>query len=169
MPRLTSFDGNENQQALPGNEWQIVAKQSFILTRYYAQRGDRTVEVGLITSNKQRSIRAKPSLTGPYRHEVKLTLDGVSTVFSMIMNDKGCYSFEPKIGTVQKAGARTLFVINGLAKGTYRTAWKDSDTAKNIIGFINIECENPSNEEEFVWLFGSIGRHGLDQFVPQSD
>ncbi len=71
----------------------------------------------------------------------------------MIMNDKGGYSFEPKIGTVQKAGARTLFVINGLAKGTYRTAWKDSDTAKNIIGFINIECENPSNEEEFVWFF----------------
>ncbi|MBI1334278.1 MAG: hypothetical protein GC165_15520 [Armatimonadetes bacterium] len=172
MPRLTSFVEGDHDELL-GNEW-IVQKEerwgfSLHARPLYAVRGDRKVELGSRTADTTRSLRIEQEYQFPHGYAgyyvITLSLGGSPVTITVQATRTGDHIVMPEDAIVQLASARTKVGYNGVGIATYRNAWKDSDSAKHIIAFIDAQSDDPADEESLVWLAGTLGKLGMPVYL----
>jgi hypothetical protein len=160
MPRLTSFSDDTTEHAdEPGNEWKVCSTPRFLFRRTEARRDERVVGIGYRAKpNCQISVSIFGVSQFLQQHDARMSVDGDVIKFSILSTGAAELQMKPAIGTARLVKARLEIVLDGIGRAVYRNAWRDSDSAQNIIAFVNVTCEKPAYEDALVWLVGSLGR-----------
>lgn len=171
MPRLSSFDSYEPAPGPDGSEWKVVAGKGGHIAApsgFIAKFGDRAIIVGRSQVDSDRKISlnflsrlgnstmetfelAFPTSNGNVECILKPTLDGkyVATLPTF---------------TVTEVVARLKVAIEGVGSAVYRNAWKDSEAAQKIYGYVSVEASNELDEETLVWLVSTLALHGFPRY-----
>ena len=88
-----------------------------------------------------------------------MRVNGAPLEFSIVSRGSFYYEFEPKIGTVGLIGTKLVVVLDGVGRGVSKRAWRDSDINRNVTDLIHVSCDNPDDEEDLVWLIGSLTKY----------
>jgi hypothetical protein len=162
MPRLTSFSSDDSNAPENPNPWIIkntLNKGVLSTVGWTASRQDLTIQLGF-DGGSIRSIE-----THNYSYLVKMCIQEHShefTIFPLSGYPQSIYRVYPEVVSVAHVSTRLEVSLNGDGKVVYREAWKDSDTAKKIKGFIDTTGFSSSETEEaMVWLIGTLAIRGL--------
>jgi hypothetical protein len=162
MPKLTSLTSDVSDVPEGPNSWEIkntLKKGVLSIVGWTASRQDVTIQLGF-DGGPDRSIECHN-----YSYLVTLQIQEIPhefTIFPRSELSKSAYRVYPDIVTVAPMSARLEVSLKGDGKVVYREAWKDSDTAKNIKGFIDSTgFSRVEAEEAMVWLIGTLAIRGL--------
>ena len=96
---------------------------------------------------------------------VKLPIEGKEyafTIFPRSDQPVSIYRVYPEFIALKTNSTRIEVAWKLGGKAIYRPAWKDSDEAKGIVGFIDpLDFPDLATEEAIVWLTGTLAVVGL--------
>jgi len=154
MPRLTSFGDDADLPPSAEKTWEIRTEGH---STFLAVLGDQSFELGHdplrpgkhkleISWNRSTQIHNYDLLIGDEIHRI--------VIKSLSTTEVAAYPFTV---TVKLHRSGYSIAMEGVGEVVYRPSWKDSDTARNVVGFI--DCNDFTNEEweqAMVWLIGSL-------------
>ncbi len=155
MPKPISFGENSHDYEPSSTTW-IVGRKGF-LSLLYAFRGKREIQIEQLLK-PTRLLAWVPVVSGRVAR-VKIHSESLQLEFEIFTSDSTSFEIRPpEVGSIRLIGPRVEVTLTGIGRALNRNAWRDVHTSKNIMGFIDAQCERPECEEDLVWLAAALGR-----------
>lgn len=173
MPKPMSFGGEPGEPSkLPSRE--VVEPRQGILSP-----SKRVLRLGKVELPLEYNLlRAETKFTfwtatldksakGTSVH-VNLTSPNYTRAFYVLLNFyRDPTLSHPELGSITSVINGIKLDLVGVGSASEREAWKDSDAARNVIGFIDIHrIDDPELEPMLVWLTYTLGKLS---FLPTAD
>ena len=164
MPKLTSF-GDFQPIEDPVPCWEIVQKDKFFSSGApLLRKGDQVLRV--TKDGFSRFSAAHPNWAASVERtahhssvHVSFSVGQLAAQFYVLIGLGGDLTVShPEIAEVQRAINGIQLRMTGVGTARRREYWKDSDTARNVVGFIDIlDIDNSTAEPLLAWLCFLIG------------
>lgn len=164
MPKPTSFGDFQPAQE-PGSFWEIVQQEKFFSTPSpLLRKGEQLL--GVVRDGHCKAVADHPTWSAQVERSwsnqsvlVQLTVRAVTRQFYVLIDTTGdLRSSHPEHASVRRSINGVELHLVGIGIARRREAWKDSDAARHVVGFIDIvQLEDSGAEPLLVWLCFVIG------------
>lgn len=169
MPQPTSFF-DDAKQPDSDNLWTIrqIGKQEAFIDRVYIaeKRGkslDITPEPFRMAPVAPRKIELVTNVSYVSGILLSIQVKGKTLEFSVLHTDTMRFRVWPEVASIAIKGSRLQVELFGIGRAEYRNAWKDSDAAKNIVGYVDelaLTSRDQQDVESLVWLTAALVVYG---------
>lgn len=164
MPTLTSFGDFQPAQE-PGTCWEIVQREKFFSTPApLLRKGEQLL--GVVRDGYCEATAEHPTWTAKVERspsnpsvQVQFSVSALTRQFYVLIDTTGdLRSSHPEHASVCRSINGVELSLAGIGTARRREAWKDSDAARHVVGFIDIlQLDYPVAEQLLVWLCFVIG------------